>query len=69
MTKKELKAVLLANNTGKISAEMKQDYPGLHFCPEWDYAAVGPGMTEWEACCCSVRVSYLPRPTDSAEAG
>ena len=26
---------------------------GWHFCPEWDYMLVGPGMpTEQEACTC-----------------
>lgn len=29
--------------------EIKQ---GWHFCPEWDYMLVGPGMTERKYCEC-----------------
>lgn len=26
---------------------------GWHFCPDWDWLLVGPGMPEEEGCCCS----------------
>lgn len=25
---------------------------GWHFCREWDYLLIGPGMSEIEVCCC-----------------
>jgi hypothetical protein len=27
---------------------------GWHFCPDWDYMTVGPGMSELEGCTCNV---------------
>lgn len=29
---------------------------GWHFCPDWDFLLIGPGMHEFESCClCEIR--------------
>lgn len=35
---------------GKLTAE--EIAQGWHFCPEWDYMLVGPGMPEADCCLC-----------------
>jgi hypothetical protein len=30
----------------------KEKEQGWHFCPDWDYMTVGPGMEEQDSCCC-----------------
>ena len=47
-----LKILRQADSTGRLTADMKAAYPGVHFCPDWDYMAVGPGMPEHAACTC-----------------
>lgn len=32
---------------------------GWHFCPEYDYLLIGPGMMEMDHCVCDLRVCDL----------
>ena len=27
---------------------------GWHFCPDWDYMLIGPGMEEYDGCTCKL---------------
>ena len=36
---------------------------GWHFCPEWDYLLIGPGMGE-KCDCNSLKVNEKRKPTD-----
>ena len=36
-----------------ISIEESEE--GWHWCPDWDYLLVGPGMGELESCCCGAQ--------------
>ena len=39
-------------NSGKESLTPNEIHTGWHFCPEWDYMLIGPGMREASACSC-----------------
>lgn len=38
----------LGDGTGLSQEEIEE---GWHFCPEWDYMLIGPGMTLEMSCC------------------
>ena len=41
---------LMAEKGRELNADEIQE--GWHFCPEWDFLLIAPGMVEAEACVC-----------------
>ena len=36
----------------KLPLTQQEAREGWHFCPDWDFLLIGPGMKEVEACSC-----------------
>ena len=43
---------LVTHRDAKLTPEELHD--GWHWCPDWDYLLIGPGMDELEGCTCGV---------------
>lgn len=42
--------------SGKVKHLTKEEMAeGWHWCPEWDYMLVGPGMKELDTCLCKLQ--------------
>lgn len=39
---------------GKEKLSIQEIADGWHFCYDWDYDLIGPGMTEIECCTCDL---------------
>lgn len=54
------------NELSKGEAKLSQEEfkKGWHFCPEWDYALIGPGMKETQACSCFKSPQQCPTCED-----
>lgn len=41
------------NKSGDVPT-LDEVFAGWHYCPDWDFLLVGPGMKELHACCCNI---------------
>lgn len=51
MTKKQAKRFREIDNGSLINEQDRKLFPGIHFCPEWDYLLIWDGLTNEMACC------------------
>ena len=53
MTQDQKKRIFQIEKTEMITEEDRQEFPGLHWCPDWDFLLVSKiCMAEWECCLC-----------------
>lgn len=51
MTEERWKALMMEGDARLSPSEVAEVAEGWHWCPEWDYLLIGPGM-EMELSCC-----------------
>lgn len=59
LTDEQARRLALVDRSGKFTDEDSILLPGLHFCPDWDFAAICDDSAEHETCACTDRRSAL----------